>query len=92
MAELIALYIVCKNIGVIARARGVRAHPFQVRAVILWFAFELAFGFMAAAMGMQGILIYLAALAGALLSLRFSFSAVRAAVPKRKRAAAPEAR
>ena len=83
MAELIALWIVCKNIGAIARSRGVAAQRFQMRAVILWFVFEIACAFVAAALGMQGILVYLAAFAGALLSLRFSFNAVRVASPKR---------
>src|SRR5687768_17203847 len=61
MAELIALWIVCKNIGAIARSRGVRAQPFQVKAVVLWFVFEFACAFVAIALGMQGIPLYLAA-------------------------------
>ena len=92
MAELIALWIVCKNIGAIARSRGVRAQPFQVRAVVLWFVFEFAAALVAIALGMQGIPLYLAAFAGALLSLRFSFNAVRAAAPRRQAPATPQAR
>jgi hypothetical protein len=83
MAELIALWIVCRDIGAIARSRGLPAQPFQMRAVILWFTFEMACAFLAAILGFRGILIYLAAFAGALLSLRFSFKAVRVALPKR---------
>ncbi|HEX3356492.1 MAG TPA: hypothetical protein VHS31_05865 [Tepidisphaeraceae bacterium] len=79
MAELVALWIVCKNIGSIARARGVRAQPFQIRAVILWFVFEIAAILIAACLGFQGILIYLAGFGAALFSLRFSFAAVRSA-------------
>jgi hypothetical protein len=92
MVEFIALYIVCKNIGVIVRARGARAHPYQVRAVILWFVFEFACAFIAAAIGMDGILIYIAAFVGALLSLPLSFSSARAARPRRKTAERSEAR
>jgi hypothetical protein len=90
MAELIALYIVWKNIGSIARSRGVKAQPFQVKAVIRWFVFEFVCAFLAGAMGLQGIFIYLAAFAGALLSVRFSFNAVRAAAPKPAIAAASQ--
>jgi hypothetical protein len=84
VAELVALYIVWKNIGAIARFRGVKALPYQRRAIILWFVFEFACGFVAAAIGMQGILVYLAAVAGAVLSLHFSFKSAREAVPKRR--------
>ena len=82
MAELIALWIVCKNIGAIACSRGVPAQPFQIRAVILWIVFEVTCALIAAALGMKGVLVYVAALAGALFSLRFSFNAVRVASPK----------
>jgi hypothetical protein len=84
VAELIALYIACKNVGAIARLRGVKAKPFQTRAVILWFVFELVCGFVAASLGLQGVFLYLAAFAGALLSLHFSFRSVRAAAPERR--------
>jgi hypothetical protein len=92
MAELVALWIACKNIGAIARSRGVAAQPFQMRAVILWIVFEFACAIVAATLGMQGIFVYLAAFAGALLSLRFSFNAVRAASRKRTLPAPPEAK
>ena len=82
MAELIALYIVCKNIGVIARSGGVVAKPYQVRAVLLWILFEFAAAFIAMMIGLDGIFVYLAAFAGALLSVRFAFNGVRAAVPR----------
>ena len=85
MAELVALYLVCRNIGDIARSRGVAARPFQIRAVMLWFVFEFGFAFLAVAAGMEGVLVYLAAFAGALLSLRFSFKSARAASPARER-------
>jgi hypothetical protein len=81
MAELIALYIVCNKVGVIARSCGVVAKPYQVRAVLFWIVFEFAAAFMATAIGLEGIFVYLAAFAGALLSVRFAFNAVRAAVP-----------
>ena len=92
MAEIIALWIVCRNIGAIARSRGLAAQPFQMRAVVLWFTFELACAFVAAGLGMQGILVYVAALGGALFSLRFSFRAVRVASPKRGLSATSEIR
>ena len=92
MAEIIALWIVCKNIGAIARSRGLPAQPFQMRAVLLWFAFELVCAFIAAGLGMQGILLYVAAYGGALFSLTFSFKAVREAVPRLQSPAASEAK
>jgi hypothetical protein len=82
MAELIALYIICKNIGTIARSRGVKARPFQMKAVMLWLVFEFVGASLAGAMGMQGLFAYLAGFGGALLSLHFSFKAVQAAVPQ----------
>jgi hypothetical protein len=82
VAELIALYIVWNNIGAIARSRGVKARPFQVRAVALWFVLEFVAAFLAGGLGLQGIFVYLAAFAGALLSVRFSMNAVKAAAPK----------
>ena len=92
MAELIALWIVCKNIGAIARSKGVSAQGYQVRAVLLWFGLEIVGGIFGAVMGFEGILLYLAAFAGALLSLHFSFSFVRNAQPPMQwtRRVAPE--
>lgn len=81
MAEIIALFIVCKNIGVMARARGIKARPFQHRAILLWIVFELQFAFVAGLIGFQGIFIYLAGYVGALLSIRLSYNAVRSAGP-----------
>jgi hypothetical protein len=81
MAELIALYIVCNKIGVLARSRGVVAKPYQVRAVLLWIVFEFVAAFLASVIGLEGIFVYLAAFAGALLSVHFAFNVVRAAVP-----------
>ncbi len=81
MVELFAIWLACKNIGKIARERRLRARPFQVRAVIFWLFFEFASGFLASAAGMRGVLLYVAAFCGALLSLKFSFAAVRNAEP-----------
>jgi hypothetical protein len=82
MVELFAIWLACKNIGNIARDRGIRARPFQVRVVLLWFIFEVASLFIARAVGIRGPLVYAAALGGALLSLKFSFTAARNAVPR----------
>lgn len=71
MAEIIALYIVCRKIGDIARSHGVVAQRYQVRAVVLWIVFEFAAAFIAAAANLNGVFLYLAAFAGALLSVRF---------------------
>jgi hypothetical protein len=77
MAELFAIWLACKNVGAIARERGVRARPYQVRTVVLWFVFEFIAMFVAILLGLRGPLMYGAALCGALLSLHFSFSAAR---------------
>ncbi len=79
MAELVALWMVWNKIAAIAHSRGVRARSFQVRAVVLWFAFEFVAGFVAAAIGFEGVLIYVTAFAAALLSLNLSFASVRRA-------------
>jgi hypothetical protein len=90
VAEIISLYIVCRNIGMVARSRGVRARPYQVKAVILWILFEFIGAFLAAAVGIRGFGIYLAAFVGAVLSLPVSFNLVRAAIPKRKVVTVPK--
>ena len=90
MAEIIALFIVCRNIGALARSHGLKAGRFQRRAVVLWFTFELVCVLIAAAIGLEGILVYLAAFVGALLSLPVSFNSVRAAAARRAMALAQE--
>ncbi len=89
MVEIFALYVICKNIGVITRARGVMPQRYQVRAIAYWFLFEFTGAFIAVMMGFDGIFGYLAALAGALLSIHFSYSAARAATPRRPTRVAP---
>lgn len=81
--EIIALIIVCKNIGAMARAGGVTPRPFQVRAVVLWLVFEFGFMFVAVACGAETGAAYLLAVAGALISLVFSFRAVQSEIFKR---------
>src|SRR5690242_5044362 len=91
MAEIIALYIVCRNIGAIARSHGLPAQPFQFRAILLWIAFEFAFALIAGAVGLQGIGGYLAAFVGALISLFISFGSVHRAALRRGDASRPSA-
>lgn len=79
MIELIALYIVCKNIGKIARSRRVPAGRYQLIAVALWIAFEFAGAVIGVLLGGEGIGLALPALLAACCSLPLSFMIVRRA-------------
>ena len=79
MVELFALWTVCRNIGRIARSRGVYARPFQARAVALWFVFEFAAIALGLLVGLSGALLYIVAVIGAFASLPISFNVVRSA-------------
>ena len=81
MVELIALWIICKNIGAQARARKLLPRPFQTRAVVLWFVFEFIGVFVGAMFQLPLVMLMLVGWLFAFASLYFSFAAVQQAKP-----------
>src|SRR5687768_14092852 len=80
VAEIFAIYILCRNIGRIVRPGGKSAMRYQFLAALLWFLFEiLAALFAVHALQAQGAAVYLIAFIGALASIPLTFHIARSA-------------
>ncbi len=86
MIEIIALYNLCKRIGIAAREKGRRAIGYQLLMILFWFSGEFGAGFtfvllLFLAFGEEGAngylpLVYIAAMLGAGVGAWLAFKVV----------------